>query len=56
MVVAELPLRGKLRAEATIRGPGVALGLVTPFARAVRTVLRGVSRGFVAVLVARLRR
>ena len=34
-----------------IRGPGVALGLVTPFARAARTVLRGASRGF-----ARLRR
>ena len=39
-----------------IRGPGVALGLVTPFARAARTVLRGASRGFAAVLVARLRR
>jgi hypothetical protein len=37
----------------------VALGLVTPFARAARaarTVLRGASRGFAAVLVARLRR
>ena len=39
-----------------IRGPGVALGLVTPFARAARTVLRGASRGFPAVLVARLHR
>ena len=34
----------------------MALGLVTPFARAARTVLRGASRGFAAVLVARLRR
>ena len=39
-----------------IRGPGVALGLVTPFARAAHTVLRGASRSFAAVLVARLRR
>ena len=39
-----------------IRGPGVALGLVTPFERALRTVLRGASRGFAAVLMARLRR
>jgi len=39
-----------------IRGPGVALGLVTPFERASRTVLRGASRGFAAVLMARLRR
>ena len=37
-----------------IRGPGVALGLVTPAARAARaarTVLRGTSRGFAAVLM-----
>ena len=37
----------------------MALGLVTPFARAARaarTVLRGASCGFAAVLVARLRR
>ena len=42
-----------------IRGPGVALGLVTPLARAARaalTVLRGASRGSAAVLVTRLRR
>ena len=45
-----------LKSEGRIRGPGVALGLVTPFARAARTVLRGASRGFPAVLVARLRR
>ena len=45
-----------MRGNGSIRGPGVALGLVTPFARAARTVLRGASRGFAAVLVARLRR
>ena len=39
-----------------IRDPGVVLGLVTPFERAARTVLRGASRGFAAVLVTRLRR
>ena len=42
--------------ELKIRGPGVALGLVTPFACAARTVLRGALRGFAAVLVARIRR
>ena len=39
-----------------IRGPGVALGLVNPFARAARTVLRGASRGFAALLVERATR
>ena len=48
--------RSRTRHLHKIRGPGVALGLVTPFARAARTVLRGASRGFPAVLVARLRR
>jgi len=39
----------KLFFKIKIRGPGVALGLVTPFARAARTVFRGASRGFAAV-------
>ena len=50
---------GWSRLTQSIRGPGVALGLVTPLARAARaalTVLRGASRGSAAVLVTRLRR
>ena len=39
-----------------ISGPGVAIGLVNPFERASRTVLRGASRGFEALLVARAAR
>ena len=49
-------LCSRMRDRTKIRGPGAFLGLVTPFERAVRTVLRGASRGFAAVLVTRLRR